>query len=178
MGDAKRSGSRAGEVAWGRRGRLGPDPPARRANLSPRDVDIRCADLLRNMKRNQAALIKITHRGFKLMNIQHPASGWQLRSSPAQLGDCACVAGARLCRHTHARSRSPGQLQSSHGEPGRLFRATAEAQERAAGARHPQECGGGAEAQAGTANEEPGETRRGLTALPSPTPFLSGVCGR
>lgn len=112
------------------------------------------------------------------MNIQHPASGWQLRSSPAQLGDCACVAGARLCRHTHARSRSPGQLQSSHGEPGRLFRATAEAQERAAGARHPQECGGGAEAQAGTANEEPGETRRGLTALPSPTPFLSGVCGR
>eukprot|EP00069_Balaena_mysticetus_P014882 bmy_22427T0 len=56
------------------------------------------------------------------------------------------------------RSRSPEKPQSCDGELGRLLRATAEAQERAAGARHPQECGGGAEAQAGTANEEPGSS--------------------
>ena len=80
----------------------GAGPSGTQGHVSPRDVGIRCADLLRNMKRNQAALIKIMHRGFKLMNIQHPASGWQLHSSPAQLGDCACVAGARLCRHTRA----------------------------------------------------------------------------
>lgn len=39
---------------------------------------------------------------------------------------------------------------------------TAQAQERAADARHPQECGRGAEAQAGAAHEEPGESEWAL----------------
>ena len=43
------------------------------------------------------------------MNIQQPASGRQLRPSPAQRGDCACVAGARLCRHTRAAASAPPQ---------------------------------------------------------------------
>lgn len=105
------------------------------------------------------------------MNIQQPASGGQLRSGRAHLEDCACVTGARLGRH--ARAPPPVREGGCHGELGRLLCETAEAQEGAAGAHHPQECRGGAEAQVGTAHEEPGETRLGLTALPSrkPLPF-------
>lgn len=54
------------------------------------------------------------------------------------------------------------EAESCHGELSCLLRATAKAQERATGARHSQECSRGAEAQAGAAHEEPGETRRGL----------------
>ena len=54
------------------------------------------------------------------------------------------------------RAPPPAWEGSCHGELGGLFCEAAEAQEGAAGAHHPQECRGGAEAQVGTAHEEPG----------------------
>lgn len=170
MGGAERVSRVAGEATT-RAGtaEFWPDPRAHRATSPPGTWAFAALICSETGKRNQAALIKITHPGLELMNIQQPASGGQLRSGRAHLGDCACVTGARLCRH--ARAPPPVREGSCHGELGRLLRETAEAQEGAAGAHHPQECRGGAEAQVGTAHEEPGETRRGLTALPSPKPL-------
>ena len=147
----------------------GARPSSTQGHLSPGTWAFAALICSETGKRNQAALIKITHPGLELMNIQQPASGGQLRSGRAHLGDCGCVTGARLCRHRHA--PPPAWEGSCHGELGRLFCEAAEAQEGAAGAHHPQECRGGAEAQVGTAHEEPGETGRGLKALPSPKPL-------
>ncbi|CAD7684012.1 unnamed protein product [Nyctereutes procyonoides] len=51
--------------------------------------------------------------GHELMNIQQLPSGWRLRLSPALLADCACAAGAPLCRHMCA---SPAAARPESGE--------------------------------------------------------------
>lgn len=136
-------------------------------HLSPRNVGVRCADLLRNREKKSSRFNQNNPPGPRA--YEYSAACGQLRSRRAHLGDCGCVTGARLCRHT--RAPPPAWEGSCHGELGGLFCEAAEAQEGAAGAHHPQECRGGAEAQVGTAHEEPGETGRGLTALPSPKPL-------
>lgn len=51
--------------------------------------------------------------GLGLVNIQQPAFSLRLRPSPAQRGDCACVAGAPLCRHTCAPGKQRAVMASS-----------------------------------------------------------------
>lgn len=93
-GARKRPGT--GEVGGARTPRhAGPPPPTQgRGRSDPRFAQ------KQEMKSNSLDQNNRLHRG--LMNIQQPASGLRLRPSPARLGDCACVPGARLCRHTCA----------------------------------------------------------------------------
>uniref|UniRef100_A0A8C0R0E8 PRKR interacting protein 1 n=1 Tax=Canis lupus dingo TaxID=286419 RepID=A0A8C0R0E8_CANLU len=51
--------------------------------------------------------------GHELMHIQQLPSGWRLRLSPALLADCACAAGAPLCRHMCA---PPAAARPESGE--------------------------------------------------------------
>lgn len=62
------------------------------------------------------------------------------------------------------------EVESCYGESYSHRCETAQAQERAADARHPQECGRGAEAQAGAAHEEPGESEWALQPGRGPAP--------
>lgn len=134
------------------------------------------ADLLRNRKRDQAALIKITHPGLELMNIQQPASGGQLRSGRAHLGDCALASRrAALSSRTRAAARQGRQL-SWRARPPPLLRPPRPKKEPQA-LIIPKNAAEEQKLQVGTAHEEPGETRRGLTALPSPKRFLPASPG-
>lgn len=98
-------------------------------HLSPRNVGVRCADLLRNREKKSSRFNQNNPPGPRA--YEYSAACGQLRSRRAHLGDCGCVTGARLCRHT--RAPPPAWEGSCHGELGGLFCEAAEAQEGAAG---------------------------------------------
>ena len=94
--DNSRTANRA-RTARDWRGRLG-----RHDLLPPRTVGVPLPGFAKKQEMKSSSEDQNNPLRLRLMNIQQPASSQRLYPSPAQLGDCACVAGARFCRHTCA----------------------------------------------------------------------------